>query len=302
MIPFNYHHLYYFYTVANEGSISKATKVLKLAQPTLSSQLKQFEDYLGFALFIRDGKRLILTPKGSSILAYAKGIFDLGNEMMDSIHDASKKGYLKIQIGVSNWVPKSIVNHVLNSILSSSPNTYLNIVEKSLDQMLEDLRAHKLDMVLNDLPFRSSPDEGFSNRILYKIPVVFCADAKLAKKIKKIPEDLNGAPIYLPTAQSQTYYALEDYFLNHDVKPNVLGEIQDVELVRRLVLSGRGIAPINKYTVLNAPATQKLVILNPGKETGLSESVYLITKKRKNPHPIAGTIANLAAAQQHQLV
>jgi LysR family transcriptional activator of nhaA len=58
MIPFNYHHLYYFYTIAKLGSISKACEKLRLCQPTLSAQLKQFENYLKFKLFERENKKL----------------------------------------------------------------------------------------------------------------------------------------------------------------------------------------------------------------------------------------------------
>lgn len=47
----NYHHLYYFYTIANEGGITEATKKLRLAQSTLSAQLKQLEEAVGYILF-----------------------------------------------------------------------------------------------------------------------------------------------------------------------------------------------------------------------------------------------------------
>ena len=65
MLPFNYHHLYYFYIIARQGSISLAARQLSLAQPTLSAQLKQFEEYLGVKLFNREKKGLSLRKKGT---------------------------------------------------------------------------------------------------------------------------------------------------------------------------------------------------------------------------------------------
>ena len=92
MIPLNYHHLYYFYVIAKEGSVSKAAKTLRLAQPTLSAQLKQFESFLDKKLFERENRKLKLTEDGHRILGYAKSIFDLGQELMDHVGDLSQKG------------------------------------------------------------------------------------------------------------------------------------------------------------------------------------------------------------------
>lgn len=286
MIPFNYHHLYYFFVIANEGSITKACRTLRLAQPTLSTQIRQFEKYLGFELFRREGRKLIVSDKGESILSYAKAIFDLGNEMMDNINDRVKEGSIRIQIGVSNWIPKSIISRVLNQIIRNAPEAYITVIEKDFPELINDLKVHKLDLILSDVLYRSSDEEKIESRILMRNPIVFCASSDFSKKIRKVPEDLNEKRMYLPTASSQSFHALEEYFLSHNIKPKIMGEIQDVELVRRLVLSGNCIAPLNKYTVENAPTDRKLVILNPRSDTGLYESVYLITKKRKIQHPL----------------
>lgn len=60
----NYHHLLYFYIVAREGSIARASKVLRLAQPTLSGQIHKLEDSLDEKLFERQGRNLVLTEMG----------------------------------------------------------------------------------------------------------------------------------------------------------------------------------------------------------------------------------------------
>jgi len=60
----NYHHLLYFWVVAREGSIAKACQELRLAQPTISAQLRLLEDMLGQKLFLRDGRGLALTEVG----------------------------------------------------------------------------------------------------------------------------------------------------------------------------------------------------------------------------------------------
>ena len=83
----NYHHLYYFMTIAEMNSISRAAEKLLIGQPTLSAQLKQFEEQLGVLLFERQHKKLILTEHGKLALEYARNIFKMGGEMYEALHD-----------------------------------------------------------------------------------------------------------------------------------------------------------------------------------------------------------------------
>ena len=67
----NYHHLYYFWITAKEGSITGASKKLGIGQPTISTQIKNLEDALNQSVFSREGKRLNLTETGRVVLDYA---------------------------------------------------------------------------------------------------------------------------------------------------------------------------------------------------------------------------------------
>src|SRR4029434_9272989 len=76
----NYHHLLYFWTVAREGTVARASKQLGLAQPTISGQLQTLEQALGEKLFVRSGRHLALTEMGQTVYRYADEIFSLGQE------------------------------------------------------------------------------------------------------------------------------------------------------------------------------------------------------------------------------
>jgi LysR family transcriptional activator of nhaA len=102
----NYHHLYYFMTIAELNSISKAAEKLLLGQPTLSAQLKQFEENLGVQLFERHHKKLILTEHGSLALVYARNIFKMGDEMYEALHDRMKPSKINVQLGALDSIPK----------------------------------------------------------------------------------------------------------------------------------------------------------------------------------------------------
>ena len=287
MIPFNYHHLFYFYTIAKTGSISKACSELSLAQPTLSAQLKQFEQHLKVKLFLRENNKLILTEEGRNALFYATEIFDIGREMIGGgLKGQSVKGRLKIRIGVSSYIPRTIVDALLNFLIKIEPEVYISIHENSTDSLINGLKTHQLDAALSDTLTLSHTQEDIKHHLVTQIPIVFCANQTIAKKYKHIPEDLHDAPMILPTTHSQVYQAVLDYFILHNIRPKVVAEIQDVELVRRRVLSGIGIAPLNQLTATRAPSKTPLVILNKEEKPSIWEKVYILTKTRKKKHPM----------------
>ncbi len=290
MIPFNYHHLYYFYVIAQEGSIARATEELRLAQPTLSAQLKQFEDFLDVKLFTRENRKLILTEEGHKVLSYAKMIFDIGQELKDRMVDLSYKGRPHIRIGVSNYVPKTMIDLFLDFILKNNLQTYIHLQKDKMEKLIQDLEDHLLDIVLTDTPFEASLGGDIQHKFVGKIPIVFCAHPKLARKIKRFPKDLDNHPLILPAAPRQIAYTLKEFLYEHHIEPKILGEIQDIETVRRLALRGYGIAAINALTVKEAPAKQKLEILGKNFKHTIYEKVYIITKQRKQVNPIVETV------------
>lgn len=290
MIPLNYHHLFYFYTIATMGSITKACDKLRLAQPTLSAQLKQLENYLKVKLFERENKKLILTEEGRRVLFYAAEIFDVGDEMIDNLKDISQKGRVRIQIGISHHVPRSIVDSLLEFLLTLEPNVYISLYVENEGSLNEALRTHRVDIALSDSLPQITTEGDIECQLIAKIPVIFCAHTSLAKKYRKIPKDLNGAPVLLPASNSQVYRAVLDYFVAHKVKPKIIGEIQELETIRRLALLGVGIAPLNQFTILHAPGKESLAVLNPTKKYTIFDSVYLLTKVRKKQHVLVPKI------------
>jgi LysR family transcriptional activator of nhaA len=85
----NYHHLLYFWTVVREGSVSKAAEKLRLAQPTVSAQVRMLEKALGQELFVKKGRTQLLTDVGRTVYRYADEIFGIGREMMQTLEGRS---------------------------------------------------------------------------------------------------------------------------------------------------------------------------------------------------------------------
>ena len=108
----NYKHLHYFWAVAKEGSIARASERLNLTPQTISGQLGLLEEHLGEALFIRVGRNLKLTDIGRLVLGYADEIFSLGGELEEMVHNLPDGRPLLFKVGVGT----SVVQRVLKAV------------------------------------------------------------------------------------------------------------------------------------------------------------------------------------------
>jgi LysR family transcriptional activator of nhaA len=130
----NYHHLLYFWTVVREGGVSRGAEKLRLAQPTVSAQIKRLEDSLGDQLFERQGRRLVLTEVGRLVYRYADEIFGIGNELIETLKGRPSAGRpLPLTVGVANAVPKLIVHRLLQPAMSGEQAVHLVCREDSTE-------------------------------------------------------------------------------------------------------------------------------------------------------------------------
>jgi len=102
----NYHHLLYFWAVARYGSVVRASAELRLAQPTISGQVRRLEEVLGEKLFERVGRRLVLTHVGRTVFRYADEIFSLGQELMGSLKGRASSRPLRLTVGSPTSCPR----------------------------------------------------------------------------------------------------------------------------------------------------------------------------------------------------
>lgn len=286
MIPINYHHLYYFYTVAKEGSIVRAAEKLLLAQPTISGQLRELESQLGRPLFERKKQRLHLTEEGRFVLDYAQRIFDLGAEMSDALKDRPVQGRLRAQIGLVTGTPRAIALALVDHLFAAFPKAHLTVREGGQPYLEKELRAYRLDLILSDTPVSGDSAAEFISRLAGRLPVVLAASPALARRLGAMPRALNGAPMILPAQPSQVYHQVLELFGRWKVKPDVVAEVQDVELARRLAVAGRGVVPINRQTLTASRPAGGLVALRT-KPLGVYEPVYLIARQRRWLNPLA---------------
>ena len=283
----NYHHLYYFRTIAHEGGIAKAAKKLRLGQPTLSTQLRQLEESLGQLLFDRGKRTLILTEAGKVALEYADSIFRSGNEMMQVLEDGAFSGRTDVKFGALDSVPKRLLLSLVEAALKDG-NCSVSLLEGRGDELIRELMAHQLDLILSNYPPVTSDLGRVFSRSIAKVSVSVFGAPKFAALKKGFPKSLEGQPFILPTAHSKLRHDLDHYFAVNKIRPLPVAETQDTSLQKLLGIEGYGLIPLPDFTMKNHIGEKKLVRL--GSLPEVKEEFWLISANRKIQNPIAAQI------------
>ena len=181
----NYSHLLYFWTVAREGSIAKASTVLHLTPQTISGQLKLLDEAVGDRLFVRAGRRLVLSDLGKLVFQYADEIFTLGGELAHVARGRAPGMPLVLNVGIVDSIPKLVTYRVLEPALKLPEKLKLTCHEATLENLLSDLAVHRLDLVLSDRPVPAGLNVRAYHHLLGGSGVSMFAAPSLAKSLKK---------------------------------------------------------------------------------------------------------------------
>ena len=289
----NYHHLLYFWTVAREGTIARASEELRLAQPTISGQIRTLEEQLGEKLFQRSGRNLVLTEMGRVVYRYADDIFGLGRELMDTLKDRPTGRPLRFQVGVADEVTKIIAYRLLEPALRLPEPVHIVCRDGAPERLLMDLAIHALDLVIADTPISPTIKVKAFSHPLGESPVTVFGTPKLAAARRKdFPKSLDGAPFLVPTVGKTLRRTLDHYFEQQGIRPRFVAELDDSALLTTFGQAGAGlfVAP----TVLEKEVTRQYGVAIVGRLDAVRERFFAISVERRLKHPAVVAISEAA--------
>lgn len=292
-VALNYHHLRYFWMVAREGSVRRAAERMHVSQPTVSAQVRALEDALGEKLFRRAGRGLALTEAGERARRYADDIFALGDELQATVREPGAASPLRVSIGITDSVPKLLSHAIVRPAFTSAPAVQVVCHEGRVSDLLGELAAFRLDLVLADEPAPSSLPVKTHHHLLGGCGVVLCATPKLVAKLKpRFPRSLDGAAALLPAAHSALRRTLEAWFEAQGVKPRVVAEYDDGALMTMAAADGLGFLPVPIAAAREAATRWGLRAI--GKAGDCRVQFYAITTERRVQHPAVVAITRAA--------
>ena len=289
----NYHHLYYFWMVAKEGTIARACEKLRLAQPTISGQLRLLEESLGEQLMEKSGRTLALTDTGQVVYRYAEEIFAVGRELQDVLRGRPRGRPARFLVGVSDVMPKWIAFRVLQPVLEMPERVHLICHESNTEELLMRLAAHTLDMVLTDAPITGRHRAKAFNHELGSCGISICGTPKLAARFRRgFPKSLDNAPMLLPMEGSALRRALDQWFERHGIRPAITGEFQDSALLKVFGQSGAGLFAVATAVEKDVRVHYGSVVV--GRTEEVVERFYAVSMERRLKHPAVVTVSEAA--------
>jgi LysR family transcriptional activator of nhaA len=290
----NYHHLLYFWTVVQEGGVSKAAGKLRLSQPTISAQVKLLEDPLGERLFHRQGRTLALTDTGRMVFRHADEIFGIGRELIETLRGRPSSRPQQLAVGVANAVPKLIVCRLLRPIARLPVAVHLACREDSAEQLVAQLALHELDVVIADTPAPPHVRVRVFNHLLGESETAFFAPAAVAAKLRRrFPKSLGNAPMVLPTPGTALRRDLDVWFESSGLRPRIVAEFDDSALMKAFAHDEGAVFPAP--AVIAADVSRMYGVRTIGVTASVRERYYAISAERRLKHP--GVLAITDAAR-----
>jgi LysR family transcriptional regulator, transcriptional activator of nhaA len=295
MAPLNYRHLYYFWVVAREGSVTRASSVLHLTQPAVSAQIHKLERALGEKLFARTGRNLVLTEAGRTTLRHADEIFRSGQELVESLRGGGAGRPPRLVVGVADSLPKLLGYRLLRPALEVPGGVELVVLEDHPDRLLAELSVHRLDLVLMDSPLPPAAAVRAYNHLLGECGVTLFAAAGLAAGLREgFPGSLDGAPFVLPTESSTLRRSLEPWFEANGVRPRIVAQVADSAMMKAFGRGGVGVFPAPSAVEDEVVGHYEVEVV--GRLDGVRERFYAISGERRIRHP--GVVAISEAARE----
>lgn len=275
----NFHHLHYFWAVANNGNLTRTAEQLRVSQSALSAQIRQLEEQLGEPLFRREARRLVLTEAGQLTRRYAEQIFTIGGELVDALEHGRRSDEV-IRLGTVATLSRNFQESFVKPLFNESGVT-LRLLSGRLDDLLELLARHELDLVLANRPAPRASGGAWRSRRVARQPVSIVGRSR--RKRFRFPDDLVAAKMILPGPESEIRVEFDALCEQLGLRISVLAEVDDMATLRLFARDAAALALLPRVVVrdeLRAGLLREYCVV-----PGLFENFYAITVERHFQHP-----------------
>jgi LysR family transcriptional activator of nhaA len=285
MAQLNYHHLYYFYITAREGSIVKAAEILHVTPQTVSGQISTFENYLGTPLFDRIGKRLFLNPLGKVAYEYAEEIFASGHELLDMLLQKREQRIRTFTIGITDVVPKVLAFDLIHPTSIKFGATRFIYKEGEFDSLCADLAINKLDLIIADRNLIPGSNIKAYGHLLRESGLSFFASHQQAVSLQKgFPHSLQHAGMLMSGDKSSMKHSLLAWFERLKMSPKIVAEFDDSALLKMFGQEGLGVFAVPSSIADHI--SQRYDVSCIGETLDITERYYAICSERTSQSDI----------------
>lgn len=280
MSRLNYHHLYYFWQVAKGGNLTETAQRLHISQSALSAQIKQLEQSMRVQLFLRQGRKLVLTDSGYHTLKYAEDIFSRGAELEQLLVNGAQPQHSPIRIGTLATMSRNFIESFIAPLLATADSRF-SLLSMNQTTLLNALAQHQLDLALSNVAVQANDNQLWQCRLLARQPV-----AVIGAPGKALSDNLASyrqQRWVLPPVQSSIRMAFDALAAQYQLQPDVIAEADDMAMLRLLARDSGALTVIPDVVVkdeLSSGRLHKYLTLPQ-----VYENFYIITTQRELTHP-----------------
>jgi DNA-binding transcriptional LysR family regulator len=265
-----------FRTVVQAGGVTRAAEKLNRVQSNVTTRVRQLEADLGVELFIREGKKLHLSPEGKLLLDYADRLLELAQEAREALQDAKPRG--RLRLGSMESTASVRLPVPVNQYLSRYPEVSLELRIGTPRELAAAVRAGELDAALVAEPIADAP---FEKIPLYDEEMVIVAAANHPPI--KSPRDVNGRPVLAFEAGCPYRQRLEDWFAGSGEMSDHIIETSSYHAILGCAVAGMGISMVPRMVLKTFPDVKLLSVHAIPPRFGIAPTVLIRRKGAASP-------------------
>jgi DNA-binding transcriptional LysR family regulator len=285
--------LQYFLAAVEHGSFSAAADELRMAQPSLSEQVRRLEAELGVELFTRVGRGLVLTEAGHTLRPHAEEVLAAADDARNAVADVRTVRGGTVSLGMFGDAPYYLLAEVIEEFRSRHPEVRVRIVGQNSSEVADSLRAGELEAAVIALPV---DDTGLDVRPLMAVEILFATAVEERLPHKMTVERLARVPLIVYDAhygwEDPTRRQLYERAQRAGVSLEPAVEIEDV--MAAVQLAGRGVGDTLVSTAIATgsrfPRNLKVVPFDPP----LRDTFALVTRRGGRLSPATRELLGLA--------
>ncbi|KQR62556.1 LysR family transcriptional regulator [Acidovorax sp. Leaf160] len=266
-------HLSIVQQVERQGSLTAAAGVLNLTQSALSHSMKKLEQQLGTAIWLREGRSLRLTQAGHYLLAVANRVLpqlDLAEERLGQFAQG-ERGALRIGMECHpcyQWLLK-----VVSPYLSAWPDVDVDVKQKFQFGGIGALFGYEIDLLVTPDPL-FKPGLRFEPVFDYEQVLVVGKSHPLARQAYVKPAQLTGEVLITYPVSPERLDVYTQFLTPAGVSPRRHKTIETTDIMLQMVASGRGVAALPRWLVLEYAEKMDVVPVRLGRH-GIAKQIHL---------------------------
>jgi DNA-binding transcriptional LysR family regulator len=247
--------LHIFKTVAEEGGITRAAAKLHRVQSNVTTRVRQLEERLGTRLFLRENRKLVLSPEGKVLLGYADQMLRLSSEAQTALRKGTPRGTLRV--GTMESTAATRLPPVLSRYHLAYPDVRIELITGTSGALVAKVAAYELEAAFVADP---AQPERFDSQPAFKEELVLIAPKSLAPITS--PRQIADHTVIAFGTGCTYRRRLEDWLKRADARPRGVMEFHSYHAIVACVASGAGLAIVPR-AVISAVLGRKQVQIYP---------------------------------------